>query len=74
VRTTVDIDDDILQAARSLARSRRVSLGRALSQMARKGLQPNPALADDPLFPCFPCSPNDPPVTAEQVKEALEEW
>ncbi|MBT9584805.1 antitoxin [bacterium] len=74
MRTTVDIDDDILQAAKSLARSRRVSLGRALSQMARKGLQPSPALADDQLFPLFPCRPSDPPVTAEQVKEALEEW
>lgn len=74
MRTTVDIDDDILQAARSLAKSRRVSLGTALSQLARKGLQPTPMLADNDLFPIFPCNTNDPPVTMEQVKEALEEW
>ena len=74
MRTTIDIDDDILQAAKSLARSNRVSLGRALSQLARKGLQPQVTTFDDEFFPTFPCGPGDAPVTSEQVKEALEEW
>ncbi len=59
----MDIDDDVLQIAKSLAKSRRISLGQALSQMARK--------SPGSLFPIFPCRPEDPLVTAEQVKDAL---
>ena len=74
MRTTVDIDDDVLQVARSLAKSRGISLGQAHSQLARKGLQPVVAGPEDSLFPQFPCRPDDPLVTAEQVRDALEEW
>jgi hypothetical protein len=38
VRTTLDLDDTVLAAARSLARSRRISLGDAVSELARRGL------------------------------------
>lgn len=67
----MDIDDDILQIAKSLAKSRRISLGQALSQMARKGLQPA-SVSPGSLFPTFPCGPEDPLVTAEQVRDALD--
>jgi hypothetical protein len=40
VRTTLDIDDDILQAAKELAESRRSTAGKVLSDLARKGLAP----------------------------------
>ncbi|MGL5930938.1 MAG: hypothetical protein ACRCY8_18550 [Dermatophilaceae bacterium] len=38
MRTTVDIDDTVLAAARSLARTGRMSLGAAISELARRGL------------------------------------
>ena len=38
MRTTLDLDDTVLAAARSLARSRRISLGDAVSELARRGL------------------------------------
>ncbi|MGL4745668.1 MAG: hypothetical protein ACRCXL_14945 [Dermatophilaceae bacterium] len=38
MRTTVDIDDTVLAAARSLSRASRVSLGAAISELARRGL------------------------------------
>ena len=38
MRTTLDIDDDILQAARELARRERRSLGSIVSTLARQGL------------------------------------
>ncbi|MGL5817974.1 MAG: hypothetical protein ACRCYR_10450 [Phycicoccus sp.] len=38
MRTTVDIDDTVLAAARSLSRARRMSLGAAISELARRGL------------------------------------
>ncbi|MGH9315086.1 MAG: hypothetical protein ACRD09_11170 [Vicinamibacterales bacterium] len=40
MRTTLDIDDDVLQAAKEIAASRRVTAGQVLSELARKGLEP----------------------------------
>ena len=37
MRTTVDIDDDVLQAAKELARRERKTTGRILSELARRG-------------------------------------
>jgi hypothetical protein len=38
MRTTLDIDDDILQAAKELARVERKTAGQVISELARKGL------------------------------------
>jgi hypothetical protein len=38
VRTTLDIDDDILQAAKELASARRLTIGKVVSDLARRGL------------------------------------
>jgi hypothetical protein len=38
VRTTLDIDDDVLLAAKERARKEKISTGAALTQMARAGL------------------------------------
>lgn len=38
MRTTLTIDDDLLAAAHNLARARSVSVGRILSDWARRGL------------------------------------
>ena len=39
MRTTVEIDEDVLQAARELARNRKTTLGKVLSELARRGLR-----------------------------------
>jgi hypothetical protein len=38
MRTTLDIDDDVLQAAKELARRERKTAGQVLSELARRGL------------------------------------
>jgi L-amino acid N-acyltransferase YncA len=38
MRTTLDIDDDILQAAKELARAENKTAGQVLSELARKAL------------------------------------
>jgi len=38
VRTTLDIDVDVLQAAKEIAAGRRMTAGQVLSELARKGL------------------------------------
>lgn len=45
MRTTLDIDDDILEAAKEIASSRGSTAGRVLSDLARAALEPaTPAL------------------------------
>ena len=38
MRTTLDIDDDVLQAAKELALRERKTAGRVLSELARRGM------------------------------------
>ncbi len=47
MRTTVDIDPDVLAAARALARRRNTSIGQVLSQLARQALTSGPPAAPD---------------------------
>jgi hypothetical protein len=45
MRTTLDIDDDVLEAAKELAANRRTTAGRVLSELARRGLAAPPRKA-----------------------------
>lgn len=40
VRTTLEIDDDVLQAAKDLAANRGTTAGKVLSELARQALEP----------------------------------
>jgi hypothetical protein len=40
VRTTLDIDDDVLQAAKEIAANRETTAGKVLSELAREALEP----------------------------------
>ena len=74
MRTTVDIDEDVLRAAKALAEDREQSLGRVLSDLARRGLQPSGAKAVRRSgLPVLPRLPGARPVTPEHVKELLEQ-
>lgn len=71
MRTTLDIDDDVLSAARTLAQETGTSIGRALSELARRGLQPrSPATRGD--LPTFDVAADAAPITPEMVAEANE--
>lgn len=53
VRATLQIDDDVLEAARCIADDERVSVGEILSRLARRGLEPRP---DEPAWTRLPPS------------------
>ncbi len=74
MRTTLDIDDDVLMAAKELARTQRSSAGKVLSELARNALTQKPVLATRNGFPQLPVQPNARPVTLElvnQLRDAL---
>jgi len=73
-RTTLAIDDDVLEAARSLARLEGKTIGEIVSELARRGLRPEPGAAKGPGgFPVFRVSEKAPPLTIEIVHDADEE-
>ena len=73
MRTTVNLEDDILRIARALARERGDSLGTVLSDLARKGLRPQVASAYEGDFPVFQVREDTPPLTSEMVEGAMED-
>jgi hypothetical protein len=72
VRTTLDIDDDVVAAARELAATARRSLGAVISELARRGLTPARVETDDGL-PVIRVPAGTAPITPEMVRRALDE-
>ncbi len=73
MRTTVDLDEDILKVAKDLTRERAQSLGRVLSELVRKGLQPAASpKARLGVIPTLPRKPGAQPVTMQAVKDLLD--
>ena len=65
MRTTLDLDETVLAAARALARSRRCSLGAAVSELARRGLTLESSTQTRPVdmsYSPFPVILGDPDV------------
>jgi hypothetical protein len=54
VRTTLDIDDDVLQAVKELAEVRGLTAGQALSALARQALTPARAARTRNGIPVLP--------------------
>jgi hypothetical protein len=72
MRTTLEIDDDVVAAARELAAEERRSLGAVISQLARRGLTPAQVDASGEL-PTIRVPAGSPPITQEMVRRALDE-
>jgi len=75
MRTTLRIDEDVLRAARSLARAERKTVGRVVSELARKGLAPSRPRRDRgrSSLPVFDIPEGTSPLTPEMVRDAMEE-
>ena len=74
MRTTLRIDEDVLRAARSLARAEGRTVGEVLSDLARKALQPSPpGRRGRSGLPTFDVPAGTAPLTPEMVREALED-
>ena len=72
MRTTLDIDDDVLQAAKELAQARGKTAGQVLSDLARKGLERPRDVRVRNGVPLLPSEPGR-IVTVEMVEALLDE-
>ena len=76
MRTTLNIDSDVVQAPRSIARARSVSLGPVVSELIRKGLEAERRpKSNDPQtgFPVLSLSQVASPITLDDLKRAEDE-
>ena len=73
MRTTINLPDDVGEIIRSFADVRGISLGEAVAELVRKGMQPRvPATAED-VFPQFEITEGAAPITLEQTLAAEDE-
>jgi hypothetical protein len=73
MRTTLNLDDDALEILRSYSETRSLPLGKAASELVRKGVK---AVVPTRLvdgFVVFDLPPGGPKVTTEHVKRLLED-
>lgn len=74
MRTTLDIDADVLAAARQLAEARSQSIGQVISELARLGLEPRPSRTTRRGgFPVFEVAPGARLLTFEDVRRDEDE-
>jgi hypothetical protein len=73
MRTTLAIDDDVLAAAKAIARQRNQTIGKAVSELARCALRPPANLAERNGVPLLPVRKPGIIVTAELVNALRDE-
>ena len=73
MRTTLDLEPTVLEAARQLATHRAQSLGKVVSELILKGLQSDANLRSKGGFPVFAGSATGKPITLEDVKGAEDD-
>jgi hypothetical protein len=70
MRTTLDVESDVLDAARALAVARGVSVGSALSELARRGVAARTPLSARSGFPVFQVPVGTPGFGPDEVAAA----
>jgi len=73
MRTTLDIDDDILLVTKELAGHQGTSMGKVLFNLARKALMQQPEITTRNGLPLFPRQPGAAVVTLELVNQLRDE-
>ncbi len=70
MRTTINLPDDLYEVVRSVAATKRISMGQALAGLVQKALHPAPRLDTNAGFPCFSVGEDAPPITLERTLDA----
>ena len=78
MRTTINLDQDVVEVARSLAATQGISLGAAVSLLARRGItgtgeDQNRCSYEESRFPTFTVADHAPRFGTDEVRQALDE-
>lgn len=73
MRTTVDLEEDVLLAAKEIARQRGNTIGQVLSDLVRQALTRQTPVSTKQGLPLFPVQPDAGVVTLELVNRLRDE-
>lgn len=73
MRTTVDIDEDVLLAAKDIAKRAGISMGKVLSDLARRALTEKTDSSTRNGVPLFPTQADASIVTQELINQLRDE-
>jgi len=73
MRTTLSLDSDVLAAAKQIAATRDVSLGKVISELVRRGLETRARTSRRSGFPVFKVPAGAKPLTPEDVRQDDDE-
>jgi len=73
MRTTINLDDDVLELLKDYAENRSVALGKAASELVRRGLEAPVQTRVINGFHAVVLPANSPTVTSNKVKQLLED-
>jgi len=74
MRITLELDAAVVAAAKQIARTRGLTLGEAVSELARKGLEHErpSAPSQRAAFPVFEVPPDAEPLTVQSVQAIID--
>ena len=72
MRTTLDIDDDVLLAVKDAAVREKLTIGRMISKIVRKAMTPAPMVSRNGVL-VFEAKPEAPLMTLEGVNRVRDE-
>jgi hypothetical protein len=73
MRTTLSLDDDVLQEVKTYAKGRDVAIGKAVSDLIRRGLQAPLQTRVVNGFHVVELPPGSPPVSTKDVEKLQDE-
>jgi len=73
MRTTLSLDDDLLLQVKTYAVSRDITVGKAVSELVRRGLRAPIQTRVVNGFHVIELPPGSPPVTIEHIRKVEEE-
>ena len=73
MRTTWNVDDEVVEEVKQFARARSIAAGEAASQLIRRGLKAGIGIRYENGFPVFDVPDGEPVVTQEHVQRLIDE-
>jgi len=73
MRTTLSLDDDLLPSVKTYAQSRDISVGKAVSELVRRGLHAPLRMRVVNGFHVVDLPAGSPPVTREHIRQLEED-